>query len=207
MPKSPLAPASRPQIDRAAAQKIIAEHDVTAPVVVIGIPGYYAKSMGPTSGNDRGEYDDAILVYSPNAFVTFNGNVDPSVWRDGIATLQPGVYDYRLGIHGLSRPKAQQYEALVQAGPIIVARDGTQKVKAGTHDHRGYCLGNGLWTDGHNYPDDKFAVNIHRGGVNTTSSLGCQTVPPDQYEGFLSLVKGEIARAGAKGIKYILTDR
>src|SRR5262245_48185267 len=115
--------------------------------------------------NDRGIYDDALFIVSPETFVAFNANVDPSVFRRGIAALEAGGVRYKLGIHGLSRPAAQCYKALVQAGPVTVRRDET-----------GNDTG---W----------FGINIHRGGVSGTSSLGCQTIVPDQWPTFIAPVE------------------
>ena len=39
-----------------------------------------------------------------------------------------------------------------------------------------------------------FGINIHRGGINTTSSEGCQTIPPSQWEAFIRLVQDEMRR-------------
>jgi lysozyme len=153
--------------------------------LLVGKRGYYLNSMGDKGRNDRKVYDDAIFLLTPNVFAGFNANVDPSAWRQDIATLQPGWYEsYQFDTHNGSAP----HPAICQrAGTVIVYRDGTQNVKAGTEDKRGVCLGKGLWVG-------MFGINIHRGGKNGTSSLGCQTVPPNQWDAFYALAKGEAVR-------------
>lgn len=180
---SALLPSARPRLSRSAVEQILHSARVTTAVAIVGIRGYYRRTMGEPSDNDRGIYDDAIFVISPSAFVSFNGNVDPSVHRKSIAVLQPGVWKYRMGIHGLSKPAKQRYKALVQAAAVTVLRDDT-----------GYDTG---W----------FGINIHRGGRTTTSSLGCQTIPPPQWPSFIALVESELKRAGQSTVPYVLIDQ
>jgi lysozyme len=175
-------PPARPRIDRNAVEQILHKHKVTDSVAIIGMRGYYRDTMGKPGTNDRGIYDDALIIISPSAFVTFNGNVDPSIHRQAIAVLQPGVWRYKIGIHGLSRPASQRYKALVQAGAVTVLRD-----------QAGYETG---W----------FGINIHRGGFTTTSSLGCQTLPPAQWPAFFALIESELKRANQTTVPYILAD-
>lgn len=172
----------RPAQSREVTERILSDHGVDlAKPALLGSRGYFRDSMGVIGRNDRGIYDDAIFLVTPTAFVSFNANCDPSVARDGIASLEAGhVYLYRIGIHGLSKPANQQYEALVQAGEVWVQRDGGKREK-------GY-----------------FGINIHRGGLNTTSSLGCQTIHPSQWAAFITLVDSELSRHGAKTIPYLL---
>ena len=66
---------------------------------IIGIRGFYNKGQ-----NQRAIYDDAIFVVKPTGAVGFNANVDPGAFRQGIANLNTGVWLYRIGIHGLSKP-------------------------------------------------------------------------------------------------------
>jgi lysozyme len=176
-------PPSKPQIQRAEVEKLLKKAGVTDTIVLVGLRGYYLDTMGKAGENDRGIYDDALILISPSAFVTYNANVDPSVFRPGIATLKNGVWKYKIGIHGLSKPESQRYTALVQAAPVTVSRDGSG-------DDSGW-----------------FGINIHRGGRSTTSSLGCQTIPPEQWESFISTVASEMKRAGVKSISYLLTVR
>lgn len=138
--------------------------------------------MRSVGRNDRGIYDDALFLVSLDACVAFNANVDPSVSRPGIAVLQPGAYRYKVGVHGLSKPAAQRYTALVQAGPVRIARDGGA-VESG-----------------------RFGINIHKGSRTSTSSAGCQTLPPDQWPAFIALVQSELKRSGAKELPYVLIE-
>ena len=153
-----------------------------AKVAVIGIRGYYLDTMGRENANDRGIYDDAIFVLSDNVYAAYNANVDPSAFRKGVASLKPGVHWYRPGNHGISRPGGG-YPAFRPANPqerLPVTRDGQ------TGDFWG------------------IAINIHRGSHNSTSSLGCQTIHPSQWDGFQSLVMTELKRAGMKKFPYLL---
>jgi hypothetical protein len=152
------------------------------PLYLVGIRGYYRDSMGAVGRNDIGIYDDAIFVVSPHAFVSFNANTDPSVTRPRIATLVPGVWmAHKIGLHKGYRALSQQM------GEVTVSRHGA-----------------GLDTG-------YFGINIHRGGLKSTSSEGCQTIPPAQWPGFIGLVETEARRLfGAKWnstvIPYVLLE-
>jgi hypothetical protein len=137
------------------------------PLLIIGIRN---------SNNKRGIYDDKIIVSTPNVFEIFTGNTDPSSYRKGkgigvgkgMATLKEGLWKaYKFGIH-------KTYPALIQTGgKVTVTRDGI----------------NGDYEDtGH------FGINIHKGGIRTTSSEGCQTIKKDEWDRFYNLVKSEAVR-------------
>lgn len=177
--KLPFLPPARPKKDRAAIENLARLHGVTQPIYLVGIRGYYHDDHGD---NERGIYDDAIFLVTPQSFVAFNANVDPSVFRRGIAKLKSGVWSYKVGTHGLSKPKDRQYTALVQAGVVTVQRDG-----------QGEDTG-------------EFGINIHRGGNTGTSSLGCQTIHPSQWDAFIGLVRSELGRANQRIIPYLLTQ-
>lgn len=175
-----LVPSSKPKLSREEVERLVVAAKVREAVVLVGSRGYYRDSMGVRGRNDRGIYDDALFLVTPHVFAAFNANVDPSVNRRGIAVLQPGVWRYRVGIHGLSKPKSQQYRAFVQAAAVTVLRDDV-----------GYETG-------------FFGINIHRGGMSGTSSLGCQTVPPAQWAAFFALVESELKRVGQTTFPYVL---
>jgi hypothetical protein len=51
-----------------------------------------------------------------------------------------------------------------------------------------------------------FGLNIHKGSYNSTSSLGCQTVYPDQWLGYHALVLDLLKRYKQKDFPYILME-
>lgn len=179
-----MTPLTTPKLALADVDKIIRKHKITAPVVLVGIRGYYKDTMGKPGQNDRGLYDDALFIVSPTHFSSWNGNTDPSVYRPGIASLVAGVHMYRKGNHGISRPGGG-YPAFRPATPgeqLPVTRDGVLNPRPGV------------------------AINIHRGGKNTTSSEGCQTLPPQQWDAFYAALSGEMKRHSVKTFPYVLVD-
>lgn len=175
-----LKPSSKPQQDQERTRALLKARGwdpARHPVAILGIRGYYGDTFAP-AGNNRGIYDDALIVVSPTAYATFNANTDPSVFRKGIAALHQGKWLYKIGKHKIMSPLG--YKALVQAGPVTVERDGKGP-------DTGY-----------------FGINIHRGSNNSTSSLGCQTIVPEQWAGFIGLVEGELKRHGQTVVPYIL---
>jgi lysozyme len=158
-------------------------------VFLIGVRGYYRDSMGKKGVNDRGIYDDALVwINQKTGFIaTYNGNCDPSAYRKGrgrgaekgMASLKAGAWRYKTGLH-------RGYEAFRQAAPVTVIRDGID----------------------FNYEDTgDFGINIHSGSVNGTSSLGCQTLPVDQWDDFKKTGYKLLKDAGQKTFCYILVEK
>ena len=175
----PIAPQERPRLSATELRNRIATYAIDRnkfPVVVVGIRGYYKKSMGAPSVNDRGIYDDAIFIESAQVMIAFNGNTDPSKYRagsgtgsaKGMATLDPGAwFVHKFDLH------RGKYLALCQrAGNVTVTRDGTPPYK----------------------DTGSFGINIHRGGYNGTSSEGCQTIHPAQWDSFIAVVQDQMQR-------------
>lgn len=186
-------PKSKPKITEKELLTIIDSHQVDInknPVILVGIRGYYLDSMGKKNQNDRGIYDDALIWWiKDRGIMAYNGNCDASKYRKGkgkgaekgMASLNCGVWKYKTGIHNGSKPHA----AFRQAADVVVTRDGV----------------------GFDYEDKgQFGINIHRGGVNGTSSLGCQTVPPAQWESFKALGYEAIKDHKLASFPYILVD-
>lgn len=154
-------------------------------VFLISFRGYYQDSMGKPGVNDRGIYDDCMCVVSDSNFVTFNANTDPSVFRKGIATLIPGIYPYRKGKHGITTHADGGYWAFRPATlneAVPVTRDGQEGISSGV------------------------AINIHKGGYNSTSSEGCQTIYPDQWSEFQTMVYHLMDKCNQDNILYVLVD-
>jgi len=160
-------------------------------VILIGIRGYYRDSMGVVGKNDRGIYDDAAfwLNLKTGFIATYNFNTDPSSYRKGtgkgstkgMASLKDGAWRYKTGIHNGSSP----HPAFRQAAVVTVKRDGNPD-----YDDTGW-----------------FGINIHRGGRSTTSSLGCQTVPPTQWDDFKETGYKLLKDAKQSTFCYILTEK
>lgn len=157
---------NKPKITRDKVTELLKKTDidvVSSGFCLIGVEGYFLNSMGKKGVNDIGIYDDGFIWYgSQGEFATFNGNVDPSRYYKNVATLDYGVWWYKKGYHKYNKPSG--HWAFRQAEPVRVRRyqsDGSFITMP---------LGD--------------TINIHRGGKNSTSSAGCQTVPPDQWDAF-----------------------
>ncbi|WP_461551991.1 lysozyme [Sinorhizobium meliloti] len=193
-PISQLLPLHRPKQTAAVTQAVLRKfHDLIPEdgrddaVTVVAVRGYYLNTMGKEGANDRGVYDDAIFVVEPDGVHSFNGNTDPGRFARGIAKLKSRqAMRYRPGPHGFSR-KNGPYPAFRQDSNCIVIRDET-----------------GEDTDS---PADRFWINLHRGGITSTSSLGCQTVPPHQWNEFKTLVDGLLKKHGQETFYYLLVDQ
>lgn len=165
---SKMLPSGRPNLKREQALVLLGEWDFDKyPIAILGIRGYYENSMGKPNVNDIGIYDDACCVITKDKFRTFNFNTDPSSMAEGRAMLDLGVwYSYKLGKH------KNQYLAVVQRmAKVRVIRKDSSAPK------------------GFRYATGWFGINIHKGGLNTTGSLGCQTIPPSQWDEFIYLIE------------------
>lgn len=165
-----------PKMTREEVETIVKNSGVNSQVVIVGIRGYYRDSMGKVGANDRGIYDDALFVLSPKRFEAFQANVDPSVFRQGIATLKVGVYKVVKWIH------RGKYAAL-QIINDTVTRDGKSGEFTGRH-----------------------GINFHYGAEDETWSEGCQTLPKSIYWKFLNLVYGELDKYDLDSFQYVLID-
>jgi hypothetical protein len=189
-------PAERPRKSREELDGLVSGFKINRdafPLIVIGVRGFYRDSMGAPGVNDRGIYDDAIFVLTVQTTTAFNGNTDPSAYRKGagygntkgMASLNTGAwFAHQFGMH------KGKYLALCQtAAAVTVTRDGDPP-----------------------YPDTGyFGINIHKGSYHGTSSEGCQTIHPDQWESFISLVKDQAKRYSTDRwqknvIPYVLID-
>lgn len=160
--------------------------NIAEQVYIVGIRGYYLNTMGQPGVNDIGIYDDALFLVSPDIFIAVNGNTDPSKQTPGIAKLIPGVHYYKIGDHHIGDP-AKRYPAFRPASAdesVPVTREGETGIFKG------------------------IAINIHRGGINSTSSLGCQTVYPDEWLNFQETAYAELKKYGLeKRFPYILVEQ
>jgi hypothetical protein len=179
----PVVPKSKPQLTKADALEYLKPYDLSKyPVILLGIRGYYKQTMGNPVQNDYGIYDDSIFIIAPEMFMSFNANTDPSVLNNKLAILKPGLHLYRKGKHGISRP----------GGGYPALRPATQyerlPVTRGGKDDYGV------------------AINIHKGGWGQTSSEGCQTIYPSQWDDFIGNVYLLMSRHKQDRIPYVLAE-
>lgn len=189
-----IVPGSKPQMDPDTLGELVEKNGYKASdlpeLFVVGVRGYYKDTMGKPGVNDRGIYDDAIFLacVHDHTFASFNANTDPSSYRKGkgigsakgMACLKRGLYhSHQLGLH------RGKYMALIQTGgEVTVVRDGTPD-----YEETGW-----------------FGINIHKGGYNTTSSLGCQTIHPDQWMGFIGMVQTLMHAHKQSVMPYLLIE-
>lgn len=172
-------PGSRPRLSAEELNAKIQPYNVDRqryPLIVVGIRGYYKNDMGAPGVNDRGIYDDALFIDTPSGTVAFNGNTDPTGYRrgrgtgstKGMASLKNGAWY----VHKFAKHKGQYLALCQRAGDVTVMRDGDP-----------------------DYADTgSFGINIHRGAPNSTSSLGCQTIHPSQWESFIATAVDQAKR-------------
>jgi lysozyme len=156
-------------------------------MLVVGIRGYYRDLHGVPGVNDRGIYDDAAFVIGPETFAAFNANTDPSRFRTGVASLLAGCHPYKPGRHGISRADGgyPAFRPATRNEELPVKRDGELEVPSSRPG---------------------VAINIHRGARNNTSSLGCQTIHPDQWEAFYAIARSEMKKAGFGRFWYVMAE-
>lgn len=177
-------PSTKPKLPKEDAEKFLSSFSLAQyPVKLLGIRGYYKQTMGDPSKNDIGIYDDAIFIIGPDQFyLSFNANTDPSRVLPGVAVLKPGgPYLYKIGMHNMQHP----YKALRQFGNVTVLRADKEDTDS---------------------PNNRFFIDIHKGGYNTTSSLGCQTIHPDQWMDFLNNVESLLSKNRQQIIPYCLVE-
>lgn len=133
-------------------RRLLPDHAAHHAFIGVAVRGYFRDSKGRAGRNDRGIYDDALFLLGPAGHDAYPFNVDPSRHRKGIASIRPNqAVCYKPGLHGYRR-KGGPYPAFRQHEKCWVHRDKGR-------DQFGM-----------------FHVNLHRGGWNGTSSLGCMTV-------------------------------
>lgn len=189
--RKPMIPPTRPTSTREQVVKL--SNNYSQYPYLVAVRGYYKNEFGRPGLNDRGMYDDALFFVLPDKMYSFNFNTDSGGYgmstfkglNDGHPTLKPGVWEYRIGMHNSDK---NPHEALIQHGNFTVYRDGF--TGAGKTRERREVTG-------------RFGINLHRGGVGSVSSAGCQTVPPSQWkEFFYGLVKVHLPKG--QSIKYFL---
>lgn len=172
----------QPKAKREWVEGLIRDAGYTDKLALVGRRGYFHDIGKSKTENDLGIYDDAIFLVTPTVFLAFNANTDPSKGVTGRAVLRVGRWLYCRGTHNITKEVSRRYPALVQAQAVSILRVGARNPEYGF-----------------------FGINIHKGGLHGTSSEGCQTIYPTQWDDFLVNVSDAMAAAQTKTIPYILT--
>lgn len=200
---------TRPQLKLDEAIALCDKFLVTEKVKLLAIRGYYKRTMGDPTRNDRNIYDDAFFILTPFVYRSFNANCDPSVKRDGVAVLQPGVYYHRKGLHNISKLNRakKDHEAIYRR--LLSGKDVPEWPRtywALRQDSDATVLRDGSSQAVTDSPNNRFWINIHKGSYSTTSSLGCLTIHPDQWEEFRTTVFAEMDRCKQDRVPTLLIE-
>lgn len=143
------------------------------------IRGYYRDSLGAKGKNDVGMYDDMLAWVSEKDILPIQGNTDPSRvgWNGSLgkpfAMLVPGVWYFIRGPHKGRQPcfrqpteeNAQDFRIPGKGYFTVYRAKGQNQISQHTAPtESGY-----------------FAINIHDGGDENTSSWGCLTAPSKTF--------------------------
>lgn len=149
---------------------------------LVGIRGYYADTFGKKGKNDRVYYDDALILTtnSEKFYFTFNFNVDPSIVREGVASLVGDrAYDCVKHFH-----HGNLYYPCLQIVEDVLKRDGAKDFDVGRH-----------------------GINFHWDNDERSKfSLGCQTLPRSQWNRFIKDCLSRMIVEKIGSVKYFLIE-
>ena len=154
---------------------------------VLAVRSYFDQTIAP-NGNNLNAYDDAFFIVSPLGFTAWNGNTDPTRygWNANagkyMARLKVGCYKF---IHRIHR---SSYWAFGQGDNEVVV----ERIKS----------------DGSIAMSESgcFGIDLHKGGVNGTSSEGCNTVPVEQWQEFHDTLLNVMNQLNTHTFDFILID-
>ena len=163
----------------------------------------YKKSDGQ---NKVGVYDDAVMVIWPEGSRLFKSNSDPSRlgWNSGVgkpfAQLTTGLHYFIRGYHKGKYPAFRQPDPSDSNQVNILIKNGLTAADAKFKVLRTYGVG-----DSRNYHETGYyAINIHKGSEYGTSSWGCQTFDPSDWNQFKELVYSLMDKYSQSVLPYYL---
>jgi hypothetical protein len=174
------------------------------PVALLGVRGYRRDTMGKVGVNDVRQWDDAMFLVGPGCFKAVPANTDPVRlgWNPGVgknfAMLCPGLWYFYRGAHKGKKPALRQ--ATEEEAPEYgIPNHGHFKVyRANSMEE--VLSGKARVEEGYQ------AINIHSGGDETTSSWGCQTLPPTAFMNFMLDIWEAMKKASQIRVPYYLVD-
>jgi len=176
-----------PTLTHEQALDLLGKHGVTEKVAWIGL-----RCKDSVYG-EKDAYTDTAVLVTPDGIQSFKFNTLPTVWKQDIACLVPGLYMWKKGIHGMHHLSLKknddgtwQNQEDVDAYNWLLSHVGQD------HPDPNYrliywafrevppmtvirCGHTGTFTDNAASP---YYIDGHHGGFVSTSSLSCQTWPP-----------------------------
>lgn len=141
-------------------------------VIAVAIRGFDLDE-GAKGVNDRRIWDDRVFIVTPNDIKVFECNTDPNGFRKGYGTGEnKGMACLKKGVWFFGKGSHKGTPAFRQCVPFTVTRDGNPP-----YDHTGW-----------------HAINWHSGGQTSTSSLGCQTLKPNDFVSLRSYVYDQMEK-------------
>lgn len=148
------------------------QFDPNKHVIAVAIRGFDLDE-GVKGQNDRRIWDDRVFIVTPTEIKAFESNTDPNGYRKGYGTGEAkGMACLKKGVWFFGKGNHKGTPAFRQCIPFTVVRDGNP-----SYDHTGW-----------------HAINWHSGGQTSTSSLGCQTLKPNDFLAMRSYVYSQMEK-------------
>lgn len=197
-----------PKLSEKRAREILFAGNVTDPVAILAVRGYWRDTMGAEGRNDVGVHDDAWFAVGPDLFLPLQANTDPSRlgWNASIgknfAMLMPGLHYFHAGAHKGRTPAFRQADDEEDAAAFGIPDGGRFKIwRAKNMDE--VLAGTAKIVSGH------FAINIHDTQSNDehrTSSWGCQTAMTSLFKPWATAVQTAMKQQKQKRLPYLLIN-
>jgi hypothetical protein len=142
---------------------------------------------------DSSKPNDKVISYqiTTSPSVAFYGDPKRALNKSGVAIMQPGVTQYKIGVHRKGSPT--EHEALLQAGPMKINRFELNTTEINTYK------------PGKESTGDDYGINIHRSSKDRgicvgPYSAGCQVFSDgNDFSDFMNRIK---AAAQNKGVFF-----
>lgn len=194
-----------PTITHEQALDLLGKNGVTEKVAWIGLR--WKQSVY----GEKDAYTDTAVLVTLDGIQAFHFNTLPTVWKQDIACLVPGLYRWKKGLHGLHHLDLSKADDKAAYDWLLahVGQDhpdpkyrltywGFREVPPMTVIRCGHS---GTFTDSAEAP---FWIDGHHGGLVSTSSEACQTWPPSIWHQARQAGYDAMDKYGQKEIIYHL---
>lgn len=196
-----------PTLTRDQAEKLVSSLGLTDKVIWIGLRSATSK---------YGQFDDTAGLLTPDGYTEFEFNTLPTVWKPEIACLQPGIYKWRQGLHGVHHFNEMPPEYHTKVYAWLLANKGKDYPNPDPKYIHPYWAFREVppmtvLRDGHSALQidsvaAPFEIDGHHAGLYTTSSLACQTWPLKIWQTVRASGFGAMDKYAQEEIAYALHD-